>query len=94
MLELCPVVFSSKNTSAAAGDSVRVSLCGVAMVAAAALLLLEAAAASTLYTGTTSGHSPHPPSPHTLLLLRGPKWQHYCTLHFNQAMRMKTLTLQ
>ena len=47
-LELCPVVFSSKNTSAAAGDSVRVSLCREAMVAAAALLLLEAAAASTL----------------------------------------------
>ena len=93
-LELCPVVFSSKNTSAAAGDSVRVSLCRVPMVAAAALLLLEAAAASTLYTGTTSGHSPHPPSPHTLLLLRGPKWQHYCILHFNEAMRMRTIIMQ
>ena len=87
-------MFSSKNTSAAAGDSVRVSLCRVAMVAAAALLLLEAAAASTLYTGTTSGHSPHPPSPHTLLLLRGPKWQHYCILHLNEAMRLRTITLQ
>ena len=35
-----------------------------------------------------------PTLPTHLLLLRGPKWQHHCILHFNKAMRMRTIIMQ